>query len=69
MNRKWNRLYAAEVSLTAATIQGSITVQHFFPETRLGNAKPVILPDHGREVAHEEQLVSGIPSAPEKVLV
>jgi len=32
----------------------------------LRNANPVVLPDYRREIAHEEQLVSGTAAAPQE---
>jgi len=64
VNGKRNGLYAAEVSLTASAVQWSVAIQQFFPESGSRNANPVVLSDHRREIANEEQLVGRIPAAP-----
>ena len=66
VNGKRNGLYTAEVSLAASAVQWSVAIQQFFPESGSRNANPVVLPDHRREVAHEEQLINGIPAAPQE---
>ena len=66
MNRKRNGLYAAEISLTTSAVQRGVAIQQLFPESRLGNANPVVLPDYRREIANKEQLVSRVSAAPKK---
>src|SRR5215467_14079127 len=66
VNGEGNGLAAPEISLPAATVERSVTIQQFLPKTLFWHADPVVLSDHWRKVADEEQLVSRISAAPEE---
>ncbi len=65
MSVNWERngLAAAEISLTAATVQRRVAIQHLLPEALFWHTNAVVLPDHRRKITNEEQLVSRISAA------
>lgn len=66
MNGEGNTLEAAEVSLAATTVHGSIAIQQLLPVTELRDANTVVLSDDGSKVAHEKQLLVRIPTTPQE---
>ena len=66
MKRERNGVTATKVSLTAATVQGSVTIQHLFPEAFLRHANTIVLPNHRCKVTNEEHWLGGISAAPKK---
>jgi len=63
MDRKWSSLQSTEVTLTTAPVQRSIAIQDFIPRALLWDTNSIVLSNHRREIADEEELVLRILAA------
>ena len=58
MNRQGRSIYAPDVSLSAASVQRGVTVQHLLPMAIQGHADTVIVPRHRRKITDEQRDLS-----------
>ena len=66
MDRQGRGVQTAFVSLTAASVQWCIAIQHFLPISPGRHAHAVIVPRHRRKITNEHQNVVTIFGAPDK---